>query len=187
MSAVRETVSSPSELLILVDQDDQEIGVSSKADCHSGDGILHRAFSVFLFNDDGELLLQQRSEHKPLWPLYWSNSCCSHPRAGEQIEAAAHRRIAEELSLTCELEFLYKFTYQASFGQLGSEREFCSVFAGRHQGQVTAHPEEIAAWRYVTPERLTAEIAAEPQQFTPWLMMEWAQIRHDNLLDLLKP
>ncbi len=186
MSATRETVSSPAESLILVNEQDEEIGLASKADCHRGAGQLHRAFSVFLFNDQDELLLQQRSEQKPLWPGYWANSCCSHPRAGESIETAARRRIKEELDLSCELEFLYKFTYHAAFGEAGSEHELCYVFAGRQQGEVSAHPEEIADWRYVKPEQLTAEIAAEPERFTPWLKLEWQRISADFLTRVLE-
>ena len=104
-------VSDQDELLILVDREDNELGFSSKAACHSGTGLLHRAFSVFIFNSSGQVLLQQRSEQKDLWNLYWSNSCCSHPRKGEQIENAAHRRMVEELSIDCELHYLYKFFY----------------------------------------------------------------------------
>ncbi|MDH5246330.1 MAG: isopentenyl-diphosphate delta-isomerase, partial [Betaproteobacteria bacterium] len=86
-------VSSEREELILVDEDDNEVGHLSKADCHDGQGRLHRAFSVFLFNDAGELLLQQRGRSKRLWPGYWSNSCCSHPRRGESLEIATSRRL----------------------------------------------------------------------------------------------
>lgn len=146
---------------------------------------MHRAFSAFLFNDAGELLLQQRSALKPLWPLYWSNSCCSHPREGESVEAAVQRRIREELGLESRPRFLYKFTYHARFGELGSEREFCWVYAGRHKGEVVVHPEEIAAIRYVSPAELTAEIAAAPDQFTPWFKMEWQRIASDHLGELL--
>jgi len=185
LSALRETVSSPSESLILVDENDQEVGFASKADCHRGEGTLHRAFSVFLFNDRDELLLQQRSGEKPLWPLHWSNSCCSHPRAGETIESAAQRRIHEELDLSCDLHFLYKFMYHAPYGNAGSEREYCYVFAGRLRGEVSVHPEEIAAVRYLSPDELTAEIAAEPERFTPWFKLEWERIRAEHLDALL--
>jgi isopentenyl-diphosphate delta-isomerase len=168
-----------------VDDDDREIGFASKQDCHEGDGLLHRAFSAFLFNAAGELLLQQRSALKPLWPGYWSNSCCSHPRQGETVAAAVRRRTREELGLVCEPRFLYKFTYHAPFGDAGSEREFCWVFAGRHHGEVVVHPEEIAAVRYLAPDALTAEMAAAPEQFTPWFKLEWQQIRRDHLADIL--
>ena len=89
-------VSGQDELLILVDREDNELGFASKAECHFGGGLLHRAFSVFIFNSSGQILLQQRSRQKELWGLHWSNSCCSHPHQREQIERAAHRRINEE-------------------------------------------------------------------------------------------
>jgi len=171
--------------LILVDDQDEAIGFASKHDCHMGDGQLHRAFSVFLFNSDGELLLQQRSEEKPLWPGYWSNSCCSHPRQSENMEEAVQRRVREELGLSCELSYLYKFKYHAPFGDAGSEREFCSVYAGHYQGEIVAHPEEIAAVRHLSPQALTAEITAEPEHFTPWFKMEWAVICRDHLDNIL--
>ncbi|RMF95693.1 MAG: isopentenyl-diphosphate Delta-isomerase [Gammaproteobacteria bacterium] len=187
MTTARATVSSPDELLILVDEQDREIGNLSKQACHEGAGLLHRAFSIFLFNPAGELLLQQRSEQKPLWPLYWSNSCCSHPRQGERIEAAVRRRVREELALDCAPQFLYKFQYHAAFGDRGSERELCWVYAARCDGEPSAHPEEIAAWRWISPEALTEEIAREPERFTPWLKLEWEVIRREHLQRILQP
>jgi isopentenyl-diphosphate delta-isomerase len=169
----------------MVDSSDRELGFCSKEECHRGDGILHRAFSVFLFDESGRVLLQQRSASKPLWPMYWSNSCCSHPRQSETVEEAAHRRVLEELALTCDLRFLYKFEYRAPFGDIGTEHELCWVFAGYPAGKLAAHPEEIAAWRYVEPGELTREITARPEEFTPWLKLEWATIRNDHLDQIL--
>src|SRR5258707_10584971 len=123
-------VAADSEALILVDEADREVGHLSKAECHHGRGILHRAFSLLIFNGDGELLLQQRAASKRLWPLYWSNSCCSHPRRAESMETAIHRRLREELGVRCRLEFLFKFQYQAQFDAAGAEQELCSVFIG---------------------------------------------------------
>jgi len=174
-------VSSEDELLILVDEHDREIGHLDKAACHDGEGVLHRAFSLFVFNRNGELLLQQRSAGKRLWPLYWSNSCCSHPRLGENTPDAARRRINEELGVDCELRYLYKFVYHANFGSVGSEYENCWVFAGHFDGEVKADPEEISAWRFVTPAELTAEIEADGNRFSPWLKMEWEKIRAEFL------
>ena len=185
MSVAHQPVSSPSESLILVDEQDNEIGVCAKAECHEGDGLLHRAFSVFLFNPNGDLLLQQRSAQKPLWPMYWANSCCSHPRESESVVDAGHRRVREELNIDCNLEFLYSFQYQAHFENLGAEHEYCHVFAGKIDGTVAAHPEEIAATRFISPEQLTAEIAAAEHLFTPWLILEWERIRADFLTDIL--
>ena len=99
----------------MVDSDDNILGYKSKLECHQGKGILHRAFSIFIFNFSGELLLQQRSAQKLLWPSFWSNSCCSHPRPGEDIEEAAHRRLQEELGFDCPLQEVFSFTYKVFF------------------------------------------------------------------------
>ena len=173
-------VSSEAEPLILVDADDREIGHASKADCHDSHGILHRAFSLFVFNERGALLLQQRSAEKRLWPGYWSNSCCSHPRLGEDMREATQRRLQQELGLRCALRFLYKFEYQADYGELGAEHELCSVYLGRTGGApVRANRNEVAAWRYVPPTELDREIVEHPGRFTPWLKLEWERLRHD--------
>ena len=105
MDNVNRVVSSEAEELILVDEHDREQGYLSKAACHDGAGILHRAFSAFLFNPAGELLLQQRADSKRLWPGFWSNSCCSHPRRGESMQVATRRRLLDELNIEAELEF----------------------------------------------------------------------------------
>ncbi len=105
-------VSSESELLILVDQEDNTVGFLDKAACHDGKGLLHRAFSVFILNSQGEILLQKRSLEKRLWGGFWSNSCCSHPRKGERVVDAAKRRCQEELGIKVDLKFLYKFSYE---------------------------------------------------------------------------
>ena len=166
-------VSSEAEELILVDEEDRETGFLSKADCHDGEGRLHRAFSVFLFNPEGELLLQQRAAGKRLWPGYWSNTCCSHPRRGESIELASERRLADELNIGAELEFVYKFIYRAPFGDAGSEYEFCHVFVGRVEGEARPNVSEIAATRFLSPAALKVELRNEPDRFTPWFKLEW--------------
>ncbi len=174
-----DSVSSESELLILVDTHDQETGSLGKVECHDGDGILHRAFSVFLFNDRGDLLLQQRSADKRLWPLYWTNTCCSHPRQGESMQMATERRLQQELDIASTLEFIYKFEYQARFGDLGSENELCSVYLGRLERDATANDTEVAALRFVSADKLRAEIDAEPERLTPWFKMEWQRLNED--------
>ncbi|MGH8279592.1 MAG: isopentenyl-diphosphate Delta-isomerase [Gammaproteobacteria bacterium] len=172
-------VSFDSERLILVDASDQEIGHASKAEAHQGKGILHRAFSLFVFNPAGEFLLQQRAPGKQLWPGYWANSCCSHPRRGEDMPTATQRRLREELGFHCPLEFVYKFQYHAEFGTAGSETELCWVYLGTSAAPVHVNPNEIVAWRYVTPETLDREMATSPAQFTPWLRMEWQRLRNE--------
>jgi len=172
----REIVSSESESLILVDELDNEVGFETKGRCHDGDGLLHRAFSLFVINSKDEVLLQQRSADKRLWPMFWSNSCCSHPRQGESLAYAAERRLYEELGLTCSFEFLYKFQYQAPFGELGSENELCSVFLGRTDNLPSVNETEIAAYRYLSPDALSAELETHPERFTPWFKLEWPQV-----------
>ena len=174
------TVSSESEELILVDESDNEIGYRSKADCHDGDGMLHRAFSLFLFNDDGQLLLQQRSGKKRLWPGYWSNSICSHPRRGESLEVATARRLDDELNIAADIEHVYHFCYQASFGEPGSENELCHVFLGRISGEVHPNESEIDAIRFVSRAELDAEFAANPDAFTPWFKQEWRALTNEH-------
>ncbi len=178
-------VSHDDEQLILVDSHDREMGFIAKADAHFGSGTLHRAFSLFVFNPAGELLLQQRADSKRLWPGYWSNTCCSHPRRGEAMQCAVRRRLREELGLKAELELLFKFRYQAQYDTRGAEHELCWVYAGRSEERPRANVHEVAAWRYVAPHALQSEITCAPGNFTPWFKMEWARIvrAHPRVFD----
>jgi len=179
-------IALDSESLILVDDADREVGHLDRAQCHAGSGVLHRAFSLLIFNGNGELLLQQRSPGKRLWPLYWSNSCCSHPRRAESMETAIHRRLKEELGLSCPLHFLFKFRYQAQFDAAGAEHELCSVFVGRCTGPLKVDREEIFAWRWVSPAALQAEMAGpHAGQFTPWFRLEWARVWSEHRATVL--
>jgi len=174
-------IMADSVALILVDEADRRLGSMSKALCHQGRGVLHRAFSLLIFNHRGELLLQQRSPTKRLWPLYWSNSCCSHPRHSESMEAATRRRLAEELGVHCDLKFLFKFQYQAQFDATGAEHELCSVFIGRSDEPLTINREEIFDWRWIKPEALQRHLAgADSTRYTPWFMLEWTRIWRDH-------
>jgi len=170
-------VSSEAEELILVDALDREIGYRSKSACHDHGGVLHRAFSLFVFNRDGEVLLQRRAADKRLWPMYWSNSCCSHPRRGETMDEAIHRRLYQELRVRSELKFLYKFQYHAEYGDDGSESELCWVYAGVSDDRVRANRTEIADWRFASPQTVDRELETHPDRFTPWFKLEWPQVR----------
>ena len=172
-------VSSEDESLILVDTEDRQTGTLSKAECHNGDGVLHRAFSVFLFDDDGRLLLQKRASGKRLWPGFWSNTCCSHPRNGESLKVAVSRRLEDELHTDTDPEFVYKFIYQAKFRDEGAENELCHVFVGRQKQEPVANDTEIGELRYVTAEQLDLELERTPEAFTPWFKMEWRRLNDE--------
>jgi len=159
--------------VVLVDQTDLEMGVADKVHVHRGKGVLHRAFSLFLFREDGALLLQQRSAHKLLWPKYWSNSCCSHPFPGEGIVSAAERRAAEELGVSITAEFIYKFSYHARYDHNYSEREMCSVLCGIVKEVPRCNREEIASHEFIPWQEITSLLEQNPLKFTPWLKLEW--------------
>ena len=179
MNNQHRVVSSESEELILVDREDNEIGFISKSDAHNGSGVLHRAFSLFLFNDAGELLLQRRAPEKRLWGGFWSNSCCSHPRRGESLEVATSRRLLDELNFETSLEHVYYFCYEASFGAAGSENELCHVFLGKTTNNVRPNDSEIAGIRYISAAALEQEFDMCPEQFTPWFKQEWRELNRN--------
>lgn len=173
-----QVVSSESEELILVDLADTVVGFASKAAAHDGDGILHRAFSVFLTDADGRILLQQRASGKRLWAGYWANSVCSHPRRGESMALATERRMREELGVAVDVEFCFTFDYHARFGTLGSERELCSVFLGTvDPAEIEHNRTEVGAVRWISPADLDRELTEHPEHFTPWLHLEWERLR----------
>ncbi|MCX6579337.1 MAG: isopentenyl-diphosphate Delta-isomerase [Candidatus Aminicenantes bacterium] len=174
------------DLLILVDGEDDIKGYLDKVECHRGEGVLHRAFSIFIFNGGGQLLLQRRSAAKPLWPLFWSNSVCSHPRKGEEYGEAAARRLKEEMGIETSLHFLFRFQYRAVYESVGSENELCSVFIGKSDGPVVVDPGEIAQWRFIEPGELDKELRARPQDYTPWFKMEWMRIRENHMQETVK-
>lgn len=174
-------VSSDDECLILVDEQDRVLGYDSKINVHRGSGLLHRAFSVFLFAGPDRVLLHRRAADKPLWPGFWTNSCCSHPRQGETIAAASSRRLFEELGVTTPLTRLYQFQYSASFGDLGSERELCDVLIGslNERAQVHPHVAEVMDWGWFDCDAVDRWVADDPGQLTPWFKLEWARLRGD--------
>ena len=179
-------VSFDDEPLILVDEQNRVTGYLDKAACHVGDGILHRAFSIFLFDERGRLLMQKRADGKLLWGGYWSNTVCSHPRKGEDEETATARRLADELHTTADLTYLFRFQYQARFGDVGSENELCAVYAGLLEKPYTPNPTEIEETRWVGPNELDRWFAEHPEQLTPWFRMEWRRIRDEHWDDVCR-
>lgn len=172
-------VSFDDELLILVDENDNEIGYESKDKCHQGKGILHRAFSIFLFNDKLELLFQKRSDDKLLWGGYWSNTVCSHPRKGETIEIATKRRLNDEMGVDADLKFLFKFQYQAKFKSIGSEHELCYVYIGKHNGPYHPNPNEIKDLMFIPFDKIEEELQRNGKFYTPWFKIEYQRILED--------
>lgn len=177
-------VSFGDEPLILVDAADTPQGFASKEACHRLPGMLHRAFSIFIYNSKGEVLIHQRAPQKPLWPGFWTNSCCSHPRRGESVEGAATRRLYEELGVACgQTTPLYSFEYRAEYsGQdgkpIGVEHEYCHVLLARsEEAEIVVHPQEVQAFEFVAPAKLDRAIEEEPLRFTPWCRLEWQAIR----------
>lgn len=165
------------EQVIEVDDQDQMLSIRSRLEAHTGAGILHRAFSVFLFGGNGRLLIQKRSRNKSLWPGYWSNSCCSHPRPGEDTSSSAVRRISEELRVHSQVQYVYKFRYQARYEERGSEHEICSVFLARSSDAVAINEYEVEQIDWVLPAELDERVARSPLTFTPWLRLEWQALR----------
>jgi isopentenyl-diphosphate delta-isomerase len=179
---IDEVVSSDSENLILVSPQDEVLGTLDKARCHDGQGILHRAFSIFLFDEANRLLIQQRAAGKRLWPLYWANSCCSHPRVGESLELATTRRLREELGVSARLSFAYQFEYQAQYGDIGAEHELCSVYLGRVQPQlVNINTTEVVDTRWISLADLDQWIQTSPSEppIAPWFGLEWLRFRDE--------
>lgn len=172
-----ERVSFDDEPLILVDADDNPVGFETKQRCHEGRGLLHRAFSVFLFDAAGKVVLQQRSVQKTLWPGVWANACCSHPRRGESVADAVSRRLREELGVTDPASYLFKFWYHALFGAVGAEHELCHVYVGRQRSPLRPNANEIAAVRTCEPVELDRELERHADAYSPWLRLEWQQMR----------
>jgi isopentenyl-diphosphate delta-isomerase len=158
--------------VILTDEHGRLRGTADRRAAHSGAGLLHKAFSVYVFRRGGkELLVQQRSGAKPLWPLVWANSCCSHLREGEELAAGAERRLREELGFSCSLREVGAFVYRAAdpHGR-GVEHEHDSLFVGEVADDIEVRPDagEVAAWRWVGVEAVQREMAERPDEFAPW-------------------
>ena len=155
------------EEVILVDAHDQRIGQMEKLQAHR-EGRLHRAFSVCLFDHQGRWLLQRRALKKYHSPGLWSNSCCSHPRPEETVEAAASRRMAEELGVTCPLVFCGTFIYKTDVGEGLTEHEFDHLFIGHYDGPFAPNPDEVEAVEWWETEKIAAALQQTPSLFTKW-------------------
>ena len=166
------------DILILVDENDNILGYEEKVKTHLGEGKKHRAFSIFIFNSEGKLLIQKRASLKMLWPRFWANTCCSHPRKDEEYLDAAKRRLKEEIGIETELEYKFKFSYKVKYKDIGSENELCSVFFGEYGGdEINPNLEEIEEWKWVDFEELKQDIKNHPEIYAPWFKMEMEKIK----------
>lgn len=155
------------EQVILVDVNDNQIGLMAKLEAHEK-ALLHRAFSVFTFNDKGELLLQQRAANKYHSPLLWTNTCCSHQRNGETSLEAGTRRLQEEMGFTCELKEVFSFIYKAPFDNGLTEHELDHVLIGNYNENPIINPEEVASFKWMTLEAVKSDIDHQPEIYTEW-------------------
>ncbi|MCP4076941.1 MAG: isopentenyl-diphosphate Delta-isomerase [Gammaproteobacteria bacterium] len=156
--------------VILVDKNDQQIGTMDKLSAHIEDR-LHRAFSIFIFNHAGELLLQQRAHDKYHSGGLWSNTCCSHPTPGELTIDAAHRRLQEEMGFDCPLQEQPSLTYRAELDNGLTENEFDHIFFGRYKGNPVVNTDEAIDWQWMTTDTLLQSIKKQPESFTSWLKL----------------
>jgi len=154
--------------VILVDESDREIGSEEKLEAHR-QGKLHRAFSIFVFNPDGQILLQKRSKKKYHSDGLWTNTCCSHPRPGIPIEQEAQRRLKQEMGFECDLQWTFNFTYRVQFPNNLIENEIDHVFIGRYDGAPKPDPEEVQDWKWMDLEALINDVKQNPNIYSYWL------------------
>lgn len=163
------------EHVILVDEKDREIGTEEKLKAHQ-DGLLHRAFSILVFNSKNELLLQKRALNKYHCGGLWTNTCCSHPRPGEKLMDAANRRLNEEMGFSCPLEWKSSITYKAEFDNGLTEHEVDHIILGHADPRPTPNADEVHEWRWISLENLKQEIDTKPHTFTPWFKLIFDKI-----------
>lgn len=165
------------EQVILVNEQDEPIGLMGKMEAHEK-AVLHRAFSVFVLNDQHEVMLQQRAAHKYHSPLLWTNTCCSHQRAGETNIEAGTRRLSEEMGFTTELKELFHFIYKAPFDNGLTEHELDHVMVGRYNGVPEINPEEVATWKWMSIEDIKSDMKSHPEAYTVWFKIIFDEFYH---------
>ncbi|MBI2579676.1 MAG: isopentenyl-diphosphate Delta-isomerase [Candidatus Aenigmarchaeota archaeon] len=156
-----------SDTMVLVDENDREIGFMEKMEAHEK-AKLHRAFSVFVFNSKGEMLIQQRAKNKYHCGGLWTNACCSHPRKGEKTEDAAHRRLKDEMGFDCGLKEIFSFVYKAPFDNGLTEHEFDHVFVGEYGGEVAPDKNEVEDCKWISVDEIRKDMKEHPERYTPW-------------------
>jgi len=156
--------------VVLVDQTDHPIGTMEKLEAHQK-GLLHRAFSIFVFNEKGEMLLQQRALSKYHSGGLWTNACCSHPTPNETITAAGEKRLQEEMGFSTQLTQLFAFEYRVELDNNLTEHEFDHVLIGQYNGTILPNPAEVMNYKWVSMEQVTEQINQDPNQFTSWFQI----------------
>lgn len=164
------------ELVILVDENDNEIGTAEKLEAHQNGGQLHRCFSIFIFNSQGQFMLQQRAMGKYHSGGLWTNTVCSHPRPNEANEDAAHRRLKEEMGFDTQLSEIFTFIYRAELNNELTEQEFDHVFLGYYDHDPYPNPEEAMAWKWIDPQELLADMDSHPNHYTPWIRIAFIKV-----------
>lgn len=168
------------ELVILVNESNEQIGTMPKMEAHEK-AVLHRAFSVFIMNERGETMLQQRAARKYHSPLLWTNTCCSHQRVGESNIEAGKRRLQEEMGFTSELKELFSFIYKAPFDNGLTEHELDHVMMGAHEEDPVLNLDEVADWKWMKPEDIKGDIAENPERYTAWFKIIFERF-YDHIL-----
>lgn len=165
------------ENVILVNEQDEQIGLMPKLEAHQK-AVLHRAFSVFILNDQNEIMLQQRAHQKYHSPLLWTNTCCSHQRDGETNLEAGKRRLFEEMGFETGLTELFHFIYKAPFDNGLTEHEFDHVMIGRYNDNPEINPEEVEAWKWMAIEDVKADMQNHPESYTVWFRIIFDEFYH---------
>lgn len=172
------------EEIILVDESDAEIGYSEKLAAHQDGGQLHRAFSIFIYNSRGQMLLQRRAAAKYHFGGLWTNACCSHPRRGEVLEQAVHERLQFEMGFDTPLNEVSSFIYKATDPASGlTEHEFDHIFVGHYDADPQPNPDEVDDWKRIDVADLRGQFAAQPQIFTPWFKIAFKKLGADAAAD----
>lgn len=165
------------EQVILVNEQDEPIGLMNKMEAHEK-AVLHRAFSVFILNDKNEVMLQQRAHHKYHSPLLWTNTCCSHQRAGETNIEAGKRRLFEEMGFQAELKELFHFIYKAPFDNGLTEHELDHVMIGYYNEAPIINPDEVESWKWLTIEAIKDDMIENPDAYTVWFKIIFDEFYH---------
>jgi len=164
------------EHVILVNESDEVIGTMEKIEAHEK-ALLHRAFSVFIFNQQGEMLLQQRALKKYHSGGLWTNACCSHPRPNEETINAASRRLTEEMGFSTPLSKAFDFTYKTAFENGLTEYEFDHVFVGTYDGVINFNTDEVAAYTYMSLDTIEKQINSNPEKYTAWFIIAFPKLK----------